>query len=468
MSTSGDDTLFTDIKNCYSKLCYCILLVIILTLSAGCSFQKAAILPYNTKISDDSSSDDYISPDEAIKPEEIYGSDKTGTQTSSQNSGKTVIKKNSGTDDEVSVHFINVGQADCIFIDYGDTDILIDGGNNEDGDFIVNYLNSLETDDIELIVATHPHEDHIGGLDTVIYNFDVEKIIKPDLAENTKTSRDFEEAVSSRNIPSYSPAQGETIEFGDLKFIVLNDKSKNYSDTNNYSVVLKMVYGNTAFLFTGDAEAEAEHDIINSGLDIKADVLKVAHHGSASSTTANFLKKVSPDFAVISVGTDNPYGHPDSIVINRLNLQDVAILQTNEMGTVVFTTNGKELDFTVSKEYTAVENNSGESSGEQPVTEKIPDIIISGLDKKAEIVEITNKSSVDVDLSGWYLVSVTGGQTFYFPDGFIIKAGETIKIASADGKGDIKWTDANVWNNTSSDPAELYNETGALVYRWDD
>lgn len=471
-----------DSKKRHFKLYYLITITLILSLFTGCSTTERSAESVSLSTTDYNMLSDAPMTDVTVKQ-----------QVSTEISGKDADKKaNKDAINEVSVHFIDVGQADSIFIDYGDVDILIDGGNNDDGELVVNYLKSLGTDDIELLVATHPHEDHIGGLDTVIYNFDVEKILKPFLSENSKTSRDFEEAIRSRNIPAENPAQGEVIELGDLKFVVLSDKTKNYSETNNYSIVLKMIYGDTSFLFTGDAEADVEHDILESGLDIKADVLKVGHHGSASSTTAAFLKKVSPDYAVISVGTDNKYGHPDPIIINRLNLQDVATMQTNEMGTIVFTSNGTNLTFKTSKEINAqtgavtgktetgtnktVAKNTGKGavsgetseSGAQSSGPETPDVVISSLDKKAEFVEITNRSGKNIDLTGWYIVSVTGNQTFRFPEGFILEAGKTVKISSAGAAGDLQWSAGNIWNNSSSDPAELYNASGVLIHRWDD
>lgn len=245
----------------------------------------------------------------------------------------------------VTVHFIDVGQADSIFIDYGDIDILIDGGNNSDGDLVVEYLKSLNTDNIEMIVATHPHEDHIGGLDVVIQNFEVDKVIKPDLSETTKTNKDFELAIQEKNILVENPEQGTVLEYGDLKFVVLSDKEKDYKETNNFSIVFKMIYGDTSFVFTGDAEDKVEHDILDSGIDLKADVLKVGHHGSSSSTTALFLNKIKPDYAVISVGEGNKYGHPDDIITGRLNLQDIAVFRTDEIGTVILSSDGKTVSF---------------------------------------------------------------------------------------------------------------------------
>lgn len=251
----------------------------------------------------------------------------------------------SNPSNSLQVHYIDVGQADAIFIDYGETDILVDAGNKADGGNVVKYLKDLNTDDIEILVATHPHEDHIGGLDTVINSFKVDKILKPDIAENTETNRDFEIAITNKNISTECPEKGKIIEFGDLKLTVLSDKTKIYKETNNFSIVLKMVYGNTSFMFTGDAESDVEHDILATGVDLKADVLKAGHHGSASSTTANFLYKINPKYAVISVGKDNKYGHPDDIIINRLKIQNVPSLRTDELGTIVFTSNGENLSY---------------------------------------------------------------------------------------------------------------------------
>lgn len=257
LTTFGGDLLYT-IKQ-HFKLRYFISLTLIIFLLVGCSPAEKT-LNESGKITNTTNYNPLSSKsltEEELKQEPAQKSQNDGAQSQKDVTGIKDGAFNEDTVNEVSVHFIDVGQADSIFIDYGDVDILIDGGNNADGELVVNYLKSLGTDDIELIVATHPHEDHIGGLDTVIYNFDVEQIIKPALSENTKTNRDFEEAISSKSIPVGYPTQGEIIEFGDLKFTVLSDKSKKYSDTNNYSIVLKMVYQETSFLFTGDAEAEA-------------------------------------------------------------------------------------------------------------------------------------------------------------------------------------------------------------------
>lgn len=364
----------------------------------------------------------------------------------------------------ISVHFIDVGQADCIFIDAGDIDILIDGGNNSDGNLVVAYLDELGTDDIELMVATHPHEDHIGGLDNVIYNFDVEHLIRPAFASNTQTNRDFEEAIYTSGINESWPEQGVQFIFGELIFTVLSDNTKNYDETNDYSIVLKMNYGNHSFIFTGDAEVDVEHDILESGIDIKANVLKIGHHGSASSSTVSFINRINPDYTVISVGEGNKYGHPDPIILRRLELMDIAVLRTDTFGTIVFTTDGKNLSF----EYSVGMPGVFPIRTEEPGCENIK---IIDLNKRAEYIVIKNEGDSSVDMSGWYIVSIRGTQRFDFPDGYILNPDQECRITGygAAGTGDFDWEiGSGIWNNTSDDDGALYNRTDELIDYWDD
>lgn len=517
-------TFISDRKGCRNlnnhKLRFLLIPLLTITLLTGCKPSDQRSMKRSTGVA--TAADNHASlkekvvgsisdnEDGAITHHSNMGVEQGGSTTLSQNRAQASGDGRSTPIDElVKVHFIDVGQADSIFIDYGDVDVLLDGGNNADGALVVDYLKALGTDDIELMIATHPHEDHIGGLDTVINQFSIERVLKPDIAEMTQTNKAFENAITSRNIPYESPEQGKVFEFDALKIQVLNDKNKSYNHTNNYSIVVKMTYGDNSFLFTGDAESDAEHDILNSGLDIKADVLKVGHHGSASSTTAQFLNKIKPDYAVISVGADNRYGHPDNIITNRLNLQDVATMRTDEMGTVIFSSDGSTLSFETKKagidvsssdnqssstsnsgvEPSVVTNSSSKptgtptlkpteipvepttsppSAGRNPDTINNGNVEITSLDKRAELITLTNTSGRDIHMTGWYIVSVTGNQTFYFPDGYVLEAGKIVTVASGDVPGDLHWTKANVWNNSKSDPAELYNISGELVDKWDD
>lgn len=379
------------------------------------------------------------------------------------------------TSGELKIHFLDVGQADCIFIDYGDVDILIDAGNRADGDLVVSYLNELNTDDLEMVIATHPHEDHIGGMVDVINNFDIERIVKPGISSlETVTSKNFEEAIYINSIPTEWPAQGYQYIYGDLIITVLSDKTKNYTDTNDFSIVVRVDYGDTSFVFTGDAESPVEHDIVASGINIDADVLKVGHHGGATSSTAQFVNNISPTYAVICVGEGNSYGHPDSLIISRLTIMEIEILRTDLNGTIIFTSDGVNLVYklTTIKEPTPTPTPApSPSPTPTPTGISGPDVRIIDLDKVAEYIIIKNFGSSAVDMTGWWIMSIRGEQKFYFPAGYTLNASQECKIAGygAAGTGDFVWEDGRgVWNNSSDDDGALYDNTSTQASYWDD
>lgn len=382
----------------------------------------------------------------------------------------------------LKVHFIDVGQADSILIQAPTGEnMLIDAGNNTDSDLIVNYLKTQGVNKLDYVIGTHPHEDHIGGLDVAINTFEIGKVIMPKASTTTKTFEDVLNAIKSKNLKITTPVSGDTFDLGQAKCTILAPNSNTYEELNNYSVVLKLEYGNTAFLFTGDAEDISENEMINKGYNLSADVLKVGHHGSNTSTTESFLKAVSPKYAVISVGKDNKYGHPDNEVLERLANANIQVYRTDEVGTILVTSDGENI--TIDKNASIVQINvpttntkSNDESKENPTTNDNStnnnnntnsSVIIKNIDKEAEIVTIKNNSSEDINLKGWKLVSVIGNQTYTFPE-YILKAGASVTISSGDKKGDLIWSKANIWNNSKSDPGELYDNNGNLVFRYDD
>jgi beta-lactamase superfamily II metal-dependent hydrolase len=254
--------------------------------------------------------------------------------------GKTqTVTINSTSGVKVTVHIIDVGQGDAIYISLRDhNDILIDGGDNTQGSAVVSYLTNQGIDDIELLVATHPHADHIGGLDDVLAAFKVEAVVDNGMVVDTATYRDYRDAVKAEGCPYQKAVPGQSWVFGSYALKALGPV-RDHGDANNNSVVCLLDCGEIEFLFTGDAEAEAEADLL--GKAVAAEILKVGHHGSRTSTSQAFLAAVSPEVAVISVGAGNTYGHPAASTLQRLKDMGVGISRTDQNGTVIITTDGK-------------------------------------------------------------------------------------------------------------------------------
>lgn len=244
----------------------------------------------------------------------------------------------------LTAYFIDVGQADACLLEYNGRYMVIDGGNNADEQRMVDFLNSKGVKQIDYVVGTHPDADHIGGLDAVIENFDVLEVAMPQVASNTRTFADVLTAVEEKGLSIHAPEAGTSFSFNGIPVEVLGPV-KEYEDSNNNSIALKMTYQNVSTLFTGDIETQAEGDIVNQGYNLKADVLKVAHHGSETSSTQAFLDAVDPTYAIISCGTDNKYGHPHKKTLNRLNKMGVEYYRTDQYGTIEMVTDGNNVAF---------------------------------------------------------------------------------------------------------------------------
>ncbi len=246
-------------------------------------------------------------------------------------------------DGELQVHFIDVGQADCALILQGDGAMLIDAGNNNDGDLVVDYLRDLGVTSLTYAVGTHPHEDHIGGLDTVLRKIPVENLLMPRIQTDTKTFEDVLDAAMDRGLSITAPRQNDTFSVGAAVVTAL--QCLETDDLNNASLIFRLDYGDVSFLFTGDAEAEAEEAVLGSRVPLNCDVLKVGHHGSSTSTTEAFLLAVSPDYAVISCGVGNDYGHPHRETVNALDAAGITTFRTDRLGTVVAATDGSTINW---------------------------------------------------------------------------------------------------------------------------
>lgn len=252
---------------------------------------------------------------------------------------------------DLTVDFIDVGQAEAILIttSEGNT-MLIDAGDNSDEDYMVEFLNKKGIKKLDFVIGTHPHADHIGGLDSVIRNFEIGQIYMPKVAHTTKTFEDVLLAVKEKGLKIMTAKAGVTLGLDDrMQIEMMGPVSDSYSNLNDYSAVIRLKYGTMTFLFTGDAEKISEHEMIEEGYPLNAVVLNLGHHGSNTSTTDEFLAAVNPKYAVISSGKDNKYGHPDKDIIQKLEDNNIEYFNTQTDGTITATTNGKDIEWVTEK-----------------------------------------------------------------------------------------------------------------------
>ena len=246
-----------------------------------------------------------------------------------------------------SVRFIDVGQADAALVECDGHYMLIDGGNRGDSDVIYTVLKKAGADKLDMVVATHAHEDHIGGLSGAFSYATAELTLCPVTDYDSGIFETFKEYAEEKGGGLTVPQAGVKYALGSAEVEILGLNAG--EDTNNSSIVLMIRYGETSFLFTGDAEREAEQALLDAGAMLKADVLKVGHHGSDTSTTYPFLREVMPEYAVISVGEGNSYEHPEEGSLSRLRDADCRILRTDLNGDIVISSDGDELSVTTDK-----------------------------------------------------------------------------------------------------------------------
>ena len=398
-----------------------LLLIFIMVFLVGCDEPVEDVSSPVTEAQEDSSSDDIGKNDIDINDEDTT----SGTEGQENNlDSKVEINGN------LEVHYIDVGQGDCILIKQGDSTMLIDAGDNKYGQTVVNYLKDNNISHLDYVIGTHPHADHIGGLDDVINTFSIGKVIMPKVNHTTKTFEDVVTAIKSKGLKITTPKVGDKYEIGQASFNILAPNGDSYSDLNDYSVINKLTFGNTSFMFTGDAEATAESEAVANGQNLKADVLKVGHHGSDTSTTESFLNAVDPKYAVIQVGTGNKYGHPTQSTLAKLEGKNIAVYRNDLNGNVIARSDGDKITFNTepskavsvgstpapSKAATAVAVSAAASTREPQVIKEVPKEVVQEVslesyigNKNSKIFHRTTCSSLPNENNRVYFASKDEG-----------------------------------------------------------
>ena len=277
------------------------------------------------------------------------------------------------SDSSMEVHFIDVGQGDCTLIRCDGQSLLIDAGNNSKGTAIQLYLQKQGIKELDYIVGTHPDADHIGGLDVILYKFDCKTIILPDSKKNTRTYDDVIQTMKRKNYNSILPKTGNEYSVGAASFEIIAPNNKHGDNANNISVSILLSHGNNRFIFTGDAEEESESDMLENGQSIAADVYKVSHHGSKTATTQEFLDNINPEYAVISCGDENSYGHPHAQTLNRLYKKNIKMFRTDKQGSIVAASDGSSITWNNPPSGSWTAGNSDKSAGENVAPVKTPE-----------------------------------------------------------------------------------------------
>ena len=303
----------------------------------------------NAPLSDDAATEDVVSEeiedeivtidqDEEIELEELDEEIESADAEEAEDEEMSADERAPPTG-VLEAHFIDVGQGDSILIKTAEKNILIDGGDR--GNTVVNYLRNQGVSSLDLVIGTHPHADHIGGLINVMDAIPVKEIIDPGVAHTTITFEDYLDVIDAKDIIFTEGRAGMTRNLGGgAEMEIIHPTSPSSSHLNNASIVCRVTFGEISFIFTGDAEREAESQILNRSYELDGDILKVGHHGSATSTTRPFLSAVDPDLAVIMCGRDNQYGHPHQETLENLSASNVDIYRTDKHGTVVIKTDG--------------------------------------------------------------------------------------------------------------------------------
>jgi competence protein ComEC len=452
----------------------CLLLVLAV---AGCTDSKTP--PQQTATQEKTPTVEQPTPEPTTEQSTPSSSVKKPTSATVQSKGISAASGN------LTVHFLDVGQGDSILLEHGTDAMLIDSGEIGKGDIVATFVKSEGITSLDYVVATHPHSDHIGGMSAILNDFPIGHFLDSGYTYTSKTYEDMLSTIDKKNIPFSTPKRGDKIDFSsgiDVK--VLNPGSTYFTDdVNQNSIVLKVTDGSVSFLLMGDAGPEAESAIMEAGYDVNADILKVGHHGSRTSSGASFISAVSPAVSVIEVGAGNDYGHPHQETLDRLQKAS-KVYRTDLDGTITVTTDGSTYRVTTQKTEPlqgAKSTSSGsvayssKTSTTTPKTKSVEvitsssvgsTVYVSDLSLTDEWVKVTNKGSSPVSLSGWKIED-EGSKHIYTFSSYTLDVGATVTVYTGKGTNsatELYWQlGSPVWNN-DGDTAYLYDNSGQLVF----
>jgi competence protein ComEC len=345
---------------------------------------------------------------------------------------------------DFSVMFINVGRADATLIQIDGLSYLIDTGEKTSVPALFAALSVSDVHELKAVFLTHTHSDHIGGMEALAKRYKVDTIYSAEISEDKKDGTNkIEEMATELSIQHVKLVAGDTVELTpEVGFDVLGPLEYNSDDDNDNSLVLKLNVNQKAFLFTGDMQFAEEITLLDAGVDVSADVLKVGNHGNPDATSQEFASAVSPGIAVISTDTSVDEDSANERVISALENAQILITQDRPIG--ILLTIGEDGKIEV-------------SNPELKKTQSQIDIL--EINKDAQTITLINKGD-NADISGYLIYSEKGSEIYVFPDGTYLNAGETLTLACKGGEGDLIWDDKKVWSKKTEETAILYDRFG--------
>lgn len=295
---------------------------------------------------------------------------------------------------QTEVHVLDVGQGLSVFVESQGHYMLYDGGDRNKSSFVVSYLKEAKVDSLDYVIASHYDGDHLNGVVGALNVFPVKQVFSPDYTTDTRVYNSFYSIINKKSINRKQPSVGTTYQLGDAAFQILSPSKDDYKDLNNYSIGIRITDGDTSFLITGDAESDSEKEICKTKLNLESDVYVMGHHGSGTSTSWELLQKVTPEYAILSCGTGNAYGHPHIESMEKLQDMDIHLFRTDKQGTITAITDGTSITWNVEpcNDYSAGDKNDNPAQPQNSTPEKQYSDQISG--KTAVVTEyILNTST---------------------------------------------------------------------------